>query len=92
MHQVHIHFLTYTMCAIYLLQRPGIVCFEERIEQCCGALREELRAINRRTEERVQHQLQKAVNNLAANIRYQFLEGHGPRRRRVTHNEPLVPR
>ena len=72
--------------------RPGIVCFEERIEQCCTALREELRSFNRRTEDFVHSQLQKAVNNLAANIRYQFLEGHGPRRKRVTHSEPLVPR
>lgn len=56
------------------------------------ALREELRAFNRRTEEQVHSQLQKAVNNLAAHIRYQFLEGHGPQRKRVTHYDPLVPR
>ena len=72
--------------------RPGSLVFEERIERCCEALREELRASNRRTEDRVNAQLQKAVNNLAANIHYQFLEGHGPRRTRVTASEPLVER
>lgn len=72
--------------------RPGAVCFEERIERCCSALRDELRQLNKRIEDKVQSQLQLAVNNLAANIRYQFLESHGPRRQRVTHQEPLVPR
>ena len=72
--------------------RPGIMCFEERIERCCADLREELSAINRRTQEHVHSQLQKVVNNVAAHIRYEFLEGHGPRRERVTHNHPMVPR
>lgn len=68
------------------------MCFEERIEQCCAALREELRTINKHTEDHVRSQLHRAVNNVAAHIRYEFLEGHGPRRGRVTHNQPLVPR
>ena len=68
------------------------MCFEERIERCCADLREELSAINRRTQEHVRSQLQKVVNNVAAHIRYEFLEGHGPRRERVTHSHPMVPR
>ena len=68
------------------------MCFEERIERCCADLRGELTAINRRSEEHVKAQLQKAVNNAAAHIRYEFLESHGPRRKTVTHDHPLVPR
>ena len=56
------------------------------------ALREELQSINRRTEENVRSQLNKAVNNVAAHIRYEFLEENGPKRERVTHSHPLVPR
>lgn len=79
--------------AIFLLSlRPGIVVFEERIERCCQDLREELRRMNHEIERRVQDQLQMAINNLAANIRYQFLESHGPQRKRVTSKEPLFPR
>ena len=68
------------------------MCFEERIERCCSSLREELRQLNREIEDRVQCQLQRAIDNLAANMRYQFLEAHGPRRRKVTAQEPIVSR
>ena len=66
--------------------------FEERIERCCQDLREELKRLNREIENHVKDQLQMAVANLAANIRYQFLEGHGPQRKKVTKSEPLFPR
>ena len=72
--------------------RPGVVCFEERIEHCCSALREELRQLNQEAQSRVHSQLELAVRNLSATIRYQFLEPHGPCRRRVTVDELLVPR
>lgn len=75
-----------------LPHRPGVVCFEERIEHCCSALREELRQLNQEAENKVRSQLELAVRNLSANIRYQFLEPHGPCRERVTVDEPLVPR
>ena len=75
-----------------LSYRPGIASFDECVEQCCMALCEELQAFNRHTEERVHAQLHKAVNNLAAHIYYQFLDSHGPQQKRVTHDNPLVPR
>ena len=68
------------------------MCFEERIERCCQDLREELRRLNAEVQDRVMGQLHRAVNNLAANIRYQFLEHHGPRRKKVTVDDPLFPR
>jgi glycogen debranching enzyme len=77
---------------LFNIEWPGVMCFEERIERCCADLRGELTAINRRAEEHVRSQLQKAVNNVAAHIRYEFLESHGPQRRTVTHDHPLVPR
>ena len=69
-----------------------MVCFEERIERCCKDLREELRRLNAEVQDRVTGQLHRAVSNLAANIRYQFLEGHGPKKKRVTVDDPLFPR
>ncbi len=69
-----------------------MVCFEERIERCCAALRDELRALNREVEDRVQGQLWMATTNLQANMRYQYLEGHGPRRTTFTEDQPMVPR
>lgn len=68
------------------------MCFEERIERCCEDLREELRRLNAEVQDRVTGQLQRAVSNLAANMRYQFLEAHGPKRRKITVEEPLFPR
>lgn len=68
------------------------MCFEERIERCCEDLRAELRHLNAEVRDRVTGQFHRAVSNLAANIRYQFLEGHGPRRKRVTVDEPLFPK
>ena len=85
-------YLPVMLLCFSLLFRPGIVVFEERIERCCQDLREELKRLNREIEGHVQDQLQMAVSNLAANIRYEFLEGHGPKRRRFTSTEPLFPR
>ena len=67
------------------------MCFEERIEQCCMLLRNELRHLNSEIEERTKHSLRVAVNNIAANMRYQFLESHGPRRTHITLQEPFTP-
>lgn len=72
--------------------RPGVIIFEERIERCCSALREELRQLNQEIEGVVRGQLERAIRNCAANIRYQFLDAHGPHRRKVTVDEPLLPR
>ena len=69
-----------------------MVCFEERIERCCEDLRVELRRLNTEVQDRVAGQLHRAVSNLSANIRYQFLESHGPRRKTVTTSKPLFPR
>lgn len=72
--------------------RPGVIIFEERIERCCSALREELRQHNLEIEGRVRGQLELAIRNCGANIRYQFLDAHGPHRQKVTVDEPLLPR
>lgn len=69
---------------LFNIYQPDTVCFEERIEQCCTELRSELRKLNYEVEHRVQGQLHQAVQNLAASMRYQFLEHHGPRRRKFT--------
>ena len=78
---------------IYLyLFRHGAVCFEERLERCCTELRHELRRLNSEIEHHVRFQCHKAADNIAANIRYQFLEHHGPRRTHITLEEPFTPR
>ena len=68
------------------------MCFEERIEICCSELRAELRRLNSEIEAKVWGQLHSAIQNISANIRYQFLESHGPRREKVTTEEPLSTR
>ncbi len=68
------------------------MCFEERIELCCMQLRSELRRLNEEAEHRVRDQLHKAVDNLAANMRYEFLEHHGPKRDSITLSEPFTRR
>ena len=67
-------------------------CFHKRIECCCTALRKELHQLNQERKRKVQSQLELAVENLIGGIRYQFLAPHGPHRRRVTVDQPLVPR
>lgn len=70
----------------------GVACFEARIEQCCAMLREDLKRLNDEVHSRVHHYLEGAVRNLAANIRYEFLESHGPHRQQITAKQPLFPR
>lgn len=72
--------------------RPGAVCFEERIEHCCASLRHELHRLNANVQQSIQDLIHSAVNNLAADIRYQFLEAHGPKRKEVTPTNPLTQR
>lgn len=55
-------------------------------------LRAELRRLNEEVEHRVRNQLYKAVDNLSANMRYEFLEHHGPRRSKITASEPFIGR
>ena len=43
-------------------------------------------------EHRVQGQLHQAVQNLAATMRYQFLEHHGPQRRKFTLTDAFTNR
>ena len=62
------------------------------MERCCGELREELNILNAEVQDRVAGQLHHMVSNLLANTRYQFLEGHGPRRHKVTVDNPVFPR
>ena len=66
----------------------GAVCFEERIEKCISNLRYELQQLNGEMEDHIKHLLHAAVNNITADVRYQFLEGHGPRRTTIS---PAVP-
>ncbi len=70
----------------------GVVCFEERIEHCTAGLRETLRSLNAEITESIRHQLESAIANLAGNIRYQYLEGHGPKKLKVTKEDPVFPR
>ena len=72
--------------------RPETVCFEERIQRCCTELRAELRRLNTEIEERVRGQLHGAVQNMAASMRYLFLEHHGPKREALTLTEPFTRR
>ena len=72
------------------LSRPETVCFEERIDKCCTQLRSKLRSLNEGVEHRVRQQLHQAVDNTAANMRYEFLEPHGPKRTTLTHSEPFI--
>jgi glycogen debranching enzyme len=72
--------------------KSGAVCFEERMEQCCNDLRNVLRNLNTEIEDKTRHSLYEAVNNIAATMRYQFLEGHGPKRYHITVDRPFVDR
>ena len=40
----------------------------------------------------VKDHINSAVHNVMMNVKYTFLESHGPRRGKVTEDEPLVPR
>ena len=93
----HTHTRTHTIVLLVTLMplsvlRPGTVCFEERIEACCVALRNELCHLNNAKRQYIQDLVHCAVNNLAADIRYQFLDAHGPKRREVTPTQPLFKR
>lgn len=84
---------TITLLLLHLLTiRPGIVCFEERMEHCCADLRENLCNLNCEIVNRVNGYLESAITNLAAGIRYQYLESHGPCKKKVTISDPLFPR
>ena len=69
-----------------------VVCYEERIEHCCRGLLQHLENLNLSKQQMVTGQLQKATDNLAANLRYQFLDPNGPRRRDITKKQPLFSR
>ena len=79
---------------LLFLPRPsdGAVCFEERIEKCISSLRYELQQLNGEMEDHIKHLLHAAVNNITADVRYQFLEGHGPRRTTISPAEPFTQR
>ncbi len=62
------------------------------MECCTTDLRDTLRSLNAEIMESVNHQLNSAIVNLAASIRYQYLESHGPRKQKVTKEDPLFPR
>ena len=68
------------------------MCFEERIEKCISSLRYELQQLNGEMEDHIKHLLHAAVNNITADVRYQFLEGHGPRRTTISPAEPFTQR
>lgn len=68
------------------------MCFEERIERCCSQLRAELRRLNEDIEWKVKGQLDSAVNNIAASMKYQFLEHHGPRKTTLTASTSFTER
>ena len=42
--------------------------------------------------ENVRCQLEGAISNLAANIRYEHFEDHGPKKQKITKDDPLFPR
>ena len=77
---------------LFISVSDGTVCFEERIEKCISDLRHELQQLNGEMEDHIRHLLFLAVNNITANVRYQFLEHHGPRRASITPAEPFTQR
>ena len=79
-------------CGAILSCSSGTTCFEDRIEQCCAALKDDLRRLNDDVYRRVWGQLDGAVSNLSNHIRYQFLEHHGPQRQLITIDQSLFPR
>ena len=69
-----------------------IVCHEERIEHCCRNLKQHLENLNQSKQQMTTGQLEKATNNILANLRYQLLDPKGPQRRDITREQPLFPR
>ncbi|XP_062509338.1 glycogen debranching enzyme-like [Corticium candelabrum] len=66
---------------------------KSRIEMCCFDFKQALDNLNYSMRYGiVKDHINSAVHNVMMNVKYTFLESHGPRRGKVTEDEPLVPR
>ena len=63
---------------------------DTRVEQACHALQQRLVQLNEQKASEVNSHLEAAINNLAANIRWRFIDGNGPRLPAVTEEEPIM--
>lgn len=66
---------------------------EEHISRACHDLTDTLMWLNDQKQLEVESKiLAEAVGNSMANVKYEFLEDHGPHRMKVTVDNPIVPR
>lgn len=70
--------------------RPGVSSRAERIQRCCADFKAKLEDLNRHKMAEVQDHLNTAVSNFVANVKYRFVDGHGPRIGKVSAKEPLM--
>ena len=64
-----------------------------RIEMCCYDFKQALENLNHSIRYGpVKDHINSAVNSIVGGVKYQFLEAHGPRREKVTKDQPLVER
>lgn len=70
--------------------RPGVSSRVERIQRCCADFKAKLEDLNRHKMAEVQDHLNTAVSNFVANVKYRFVDGHGPRIGKVSAKEPLM--
>lgn len=69
-------------------------CFDEdtRLKRCAEDLRKKLQELNDAIINEVQNNLNAAVENTVAGIRYFRVQSDGPRVREISERKPLVPR
>lgn len=70
--------------------RPGVSSRAERIQRCCEEFRAKLEELNRHKFAEMQDHINAAISNFVANVKYRFVDGHGPRVGKVTAEEPLM--
>lgn len=79
-----------TALHLYNTDKPGVSSRAERIQRCCADFKAKLEDLNRHKMAEVQDHLNTAVSNFVANVKYRFVDGHGPRIGKVSAKEPLM--
>ncbi|XP_071799399.1 glycogen debranching enzyme-like [Asterias amurensis] len=65
---------------------------EEQLDMSCKAFAEHLRNLNSRAADKMADDIHNALNNVTANVRYHHVEENGPRFKKISQKNPLVPK
>lgn len=66
---------------------------KSRIEMCCFDFKQALENLNHTVRYGiVKDHINRAVQSVVGSVKYEFLDEYGPRREKVTSDQPLVPR